>query len=212
MDQVNSGKMARVFFALCPDERCADKLQLIAARLTTQLGGRAMRKETLHLTLVFVGNVSENSLSDLLAIATETAEEFRGLETEQQKSAPFRGPLHLTLDHLGYWPHKRILWIGSHHCPPWLAGLADLLAKKLRPWGYSIPARPLAPHITLARNMKLAPEITELDAIENAMVAGPVALPIFWPCHDFFLLRSRHTEAGQVYEKIDKWPLELLRF
>jgi 2'-5' RNA ligase len=203
VEQANRGEKNTVFFALCPNERCADRLHRIATRLATQLGGRSMHKETLHLTLVFIGKVSEDSLPDLLAIADEATGAFRKQDAGRKEGGP---PILLPLDHLGYWPHNRILWIGSDHCPPWLTELADLLAEKLRERGYPIPLRPFAPHVTLVRNVKPVTEASGFDGLQDALAAG--RMPIFRPCHHFFLLRSRHAEAGQVYEKLGYWTLK----
>ena len=191
---------ARVFFALWPDKRCADRLQRVAEYLASRLGGRTMKKETLHLTLNFVGDVSADRLPDLLALGGETAEEIKTQEVGAGASG------HLRLDRLGYWQHNGIVWIGSSHYPPVPAKIANLLALKLSGRGYPIPLRPFAPHITLLRNVRLMSGAAELETLEYRN-RDPASRPIVWPYRDFVLVRSRLSRSGPDYERLGCWPL-----
>ncbi|MFZ4537776.1 RNA 2',3'-cyclic phosphodiesterase [Propionivibrio sp.] len=182
------------FFALCPDEPCADLLHALAESLAASLGGKATLKETLHLTLAFVGNVNENKLPDLLEMASEVAEEIKRMKPDPLKAGS------LLLDRLACWKHNRILWIGSDHFPSVPEALAEHLAGKLRARGYILSERPFAPHITLVRKLKAVPEAAELDALKIGAIQ--------WPYNAFVLLRSRLSSLGPAYERLGTWELE----
>src|SRR3546814_10607201 len=59
---------ARLFFALWPGPALAATLAHWAAQAQAACGGRAMRPDTLHLTLAFLGARSEEHTSELQSL------------------------------------------------------------------------------------------------------------------------------------------------
>lgn len=182
---------ARVFFALWPDAPAAEALLPLASELAAELGGKATRPETLHLTLAFVGNVPESSLGDLQAVADQVSAALGRL-------APAPA---WCLNRLGYWPHNRVLWAGGDHFPALLATLAAQLAGPVQRLGLGPqpPEQRFAPHVTLVRKALKAPPPDRLAALKKA--------PVDWPCRDFVLVRSRPAAHASAYETIGRWPL-----
>lgn len=183
-----SATRARVFFALWPDEACAARLHAIATACAAECGGRVMQKETLHLTLAFVGDVDAGELPALCAIAKAAGAEL-----------PPRPPHALLLDRLGYWPHKKILWAASEQPLPVLAALVGRLSGGLREAGHRLPLRPFAPHVTLLRKAGALPPAPLIDALQDT--------PQPWHFDRFCLLRSRPSASGAAYETLAAWPL-----
>lgn len=175
-------EQARVFFALWPDEGVRAGLHRAALDGAKRFGGRATARESLHLTLAFIGDVPPDDLPRLHEAAA-------GVEGE-----PFR----LTLDRLGFWGHNRILWAGSGDAVAGLTRLAHSLAERLQDAGYASgikTGRPFVPHITLVRNVSdRHPEL-------------PALTPMDWACDEFVLVRSRLSSRGAAYETIGHWPL-----
>ena len=143
--------MPRVFFAVWPDEAAATALHAVAREAQRNSGGRLMRRETLHLTLAFLGEVD----APRLALARRIAD---GIRMEA---------FDLVLDQVAYWRHNRILWAGG--VSPRLTLLADTLAGELRAAGFRLDARPFAAHVTLLRDAGRA---------EMPALAQPVAWPV----------------------------------
>ena len=83
----------RLFFALWPPAPVARSLANQADALAERSGGRATRRETIHLTLAFLGDVGEAQLPEVLETARAVA------------AAPFE----LKLDRLGFWRHNRLI-------------------------------------------------------------------------------------------------------
>ncbi len=83
----------RVFFALWPDDAERAALAAWQPPLEALYGGKAMRAETLHNTLVFLGNVAERRLEALKLAAQE---------------APGRA-FALRLEEARYWGHNHIV-------------------------------------------------------------------------------------------------------
>lgn len=191
MAGASESSTARVFFALWPGARAVDALLPLATELAAELGGKATRPDTLHLTLAFVGNVPASALGDLQAVAGETSAALGSL-------APAPA---WCLNRLGYWPHNRVLWAGSDHFPALLATLAAQLAGRVQRLGLGPqpPEHRFAPHVTLVRKALKAPPPDRLAAFKKA--------PVDWPCRDFVLVRSRPAAHGSAYETIGRWPL-----
>lgn len=169
----------RLFFALWPGPTLATALARASSAAQAVCGGRAMRPDTLHLTLAFVGKVAAAQLPALRAAAGAVC----------GRACAF------TLDRLGYWPGPRVVWAAPAEVPAALGALADDLAQQVRAAGLSLPARPWQPHVTLLRRVGSG--------------AGLPALPRLppWQAQAFVLVRSRLGAAGATYEEIGRWPL-----
>lgn len=168
----------RVFFALWPEERVAAALYTSARRIHAQTGGRLMRRDSLHLTLAFLGDQSPERV-----------------ETLRELAATLRGEaFELLVARAGAWQRGRIVWGGPEVTPPPLAALAEELAAALRAEGFAVEARPFAAHVTLVRNGHQPPS-REIDP------------PVSWPVGDFALMRSHLGAEGARYECLGRWPL-----
>jgi 2'-5' RNA ligase len=167
----------RVFFALWPDASVAARLDEAGRRAHGQCGGRRMRRDTLHLTLAFVGEVSPVQMEALERLAASVA------------GTPFE----LVLDRLDWVPGKRIVWAGCNALPP-LTQLAANLAERLQEGGFRVEERPFAAHVTLLR--KAGPPGAPL-----------VAPQIRWRAAEFVLVESNPNSDGARYTVIGRWPL-----
>jgi len=130
--------LRRCFFALWPGEALTADLHALAGAAHAVCGGRLMRRDTLHLTLAFLGDIPDDRVADAMRVAEAVAIE----------------PFELTLDRLGYWKHNRIIWTGG--VSPRLTFLADALGTGLREAGFSLDTRAFAAHVTLLRDARCA--------------------------------------------------------
>lgn len=169
-----------MFFALWPAPAVRGKLDQAGRKLRVACGGRQMRANNLHLTLVFLGNVELSRLEALRAVAGEV------------RAAPFG----LTLTRLGWWKHNRVAWAAPDVTPEPLAELVAQLQDGLRRAGFAFDDRPAyVPHVTLLRNARC--EIEE----------WPPFGPLEWAAGEFVLVRSVTREEGATYEAIGRWTL-----
>jgi 2'-5' RNA ligase len=128
----------RVFFAIWPDAASAQALHQVARAAGAICGGRVVRRDSLHVTLAFLGDIP----AERVAAATRVA---YGIAAEA---------FTLTLDRLGYWRHNRILWAGG--VSPRLTFVAAALADGLRAADFALDTRPFVPHMTLLRDAHCA--------------------------------------------------------
>ncbi len=167
----------RLFFALWPDAVLRARLAALAAA-APGLRGRALARENLHLTLVFLGSVDE--------VQKACAEQVAG----EVRAEPFS----LTLDHGGHWGGSRVLWVGPSCVPPRLHTLVETLGRGLESCGHRPDKRPFRAHVTLMR--KAPPPPQEL-----------LVEPLRWAVREFCLVRSETVPEGARYRVLRTWPL-----
>lgn len=176
----------RVFFALWPEPDVARALHDAARLAHTACGGRLMQRDTLHITLAFLGDVDAGQLDAACKVAAGVAAEKVGA-----------GETVLTLDRLGYWPHNHIVWAGCDPASVALPALGDIagdLAARLRERGFPIDNRPFVAHATLLRNARCQGELPPLP-------------PVAWPAREFVLVASQLEPDGPHYRILRRWPL-----
>ena len=179
---MSEARSRRVFFALWPDDEAIGHLSVLARGLAGGAGARLMRPASLHLTLAFVGPVTPTQAAQLAKIAGGV------------RAVSFD----LSLDRLGFWPRRGILWAGCRQAPAPLRGLAEALAASLRGAGFAIDHRPgaaLVPHITLARRVRCA----------SVPLLGT---PIRWRVREFALVESHLTPSAASYKTLASFPLD----
>ena len=162
----------RLFFALWPDSVERAKLSAWQMPLQTLCGGKAMREETLHCTLAFLGEVPEARLEALCLLAQATA-------------CP---PFDLELECANYWGHNHIVYAAPTKTPEPLAVLVASLEEGLRAHRFHFEQRAYKPHVTLLRHAQWT------DA------PLPPMPPVRWRCSGFVLVQSLGDAQGARYE------------
>ena len=168
----------RLFFALWPPRQAAEALHAWALLAQRATGGRATRAETIHLTLVFLGEVLESKLSGAIQAARQVECNSHIMVLEQAK----------------FWRHNRIVWAGPLEIPEELEFVVSSLQEKLREREHPIEKRPFAAHVTLIRKAREPRTLPPLPAVD-------------WSVGEFVLVRSRLSAAGSRYEEIERFPL-----
>lgn len=183
-DKINSMDMqnshVRVFFALWPDEPGRAALTAWQPPLRKLCGGRAMRPDTLHATLVFLGEVVAHRLEALRLAADEVQGEA----------------FELAFDTARYWGHNHIALAAPRHTPPQLTQLVHDLEQRLMKHRFRFDRRDWQPHVTLLRHAKW----TDAPLPEMATVR--------WPVRNFVLVQSLSDENGARYEVLARFPLD----
>ena len=172
-----TGDTGRVFFAAWPPPEVQRTLGDIARQAQGECGGRAVPAHNIHLTLVFIGDVSRDRLAELEALGAAVA-------------AP---RFSLVVDRLEYWRHNRILWAGVGECPQALRTLVERVRQPAGAAGFRVEGRPYVPHVTLRRDARGSPANTRIR--------------VDWPVTEFALVESAQRERGRAYEVLHKWPL-----
>lgn len=190
----------RLFVAAEPSGAVRDAAAICAARLRRRLesagvgaGLRWVPAENLHLTVWFLGEVSDARAAAVL----------------DSLAPPLRAPaFDLQIAGLGAFPPSgppRVLWLGVVRGVAELAEAHDEVGARLAPWGFAPEGRAYSAHLTIAR-VKEPPRGTARAALRAALVdercdagSGRVeSLTVF---------RSRTSPHGATYESLLRVPL-----
>lgn len=172
----------RLFFALEPDSRSALAIADWRDRYLS-LAGRPVPTANLHITLAFLGEISEQRLERLC----DSVDAY--LEARQIGGGALR------LDQLGYWPKPRILWLGPSRWPDDLSQLAAGLGQVGVAEGGKRRRGAFQAHITLFRGCERPP-------------SAPARAPDFVLQYDSFtLMESRQGRHGVSYHPLAHWQL-----
>jgi len=138
-----------------------------------------MRGETLHNTLVFIGEVERTRLEALQLAAQEVSGER----------------FELCFDSARYWGHNHIVYAAPGHFPPQLTQLVATLEQSLARHRFGFDRRAYQPHVTLLRNARWT------DAPLPAM------RQVCWQASDFSLLQSVQQNGSVDYRVLARFPL-----
>lgn len=130
--------MLRTFLAI-PVPATAELQQALQSLAGLGRAVRAVKPETLHVTLKFLGDTPEEQVPAIAGAADAVAARFSRFT--------------LRLVGLGAFPPERrpsVVWVGIHDAEP-LCRLATELDAAMQPLGFSPEDRPFQPHLTLAR-------------------------------------------------------------
>lgn len=169
----------RVFFALWPSAAERRAVARWQAPLQALCGGRAMRGETLHVTLLFIGEIPAERLETLKLAAEEVAGQSFVLRFDQAR----------------YWGHNHIAYAAPSAVPEALRALAAMLEQRVAQHRFRFDRRPYKPHITLLRNARWTDDPL------------PLMPPAEWSVREFVLVQSAPDENGAHYEILARFPL-----
>jgi RNA 2',3'-cyclic 3'-phosphodiesterase len=153
-------------------------------------GVRWVEPRGMHLTLRFLGEVTEEQLP---AVASAITEACHGI-------APFA----MRIKGTGVFPHAkkpRIYWAGLE-APAELMGLQVRIEEHMEALGFAREENPFRPHLTLARIKDPMGKQRMTDALlDYKMESTPVMVS------EVLLIRSHLSSDGARYETLQRFPL-----
>ena len=179
----------RVFFAIWPDAAAQKQLTELAERLEAVCDGRKARVENIHLTLVFLGEVSVDRLDALCHVANKV----RDADVQAFDFA---------IEEVHYWKHNRIAYAGAAKVPQGLLDLVNALQSALFAAGFAFDRQAYVPHITLVRKARCP-----APSIELRTGLPELAQPIVWPVREWVLVKSGQANGRSGYTPLGRWPL-----
>ena len=168
----------RLFFATFPESEMCCKIASTARAIDLEGAPRYLPPENYHVTILFLGEVSDTEVPSIREIG------------EAQRIERFS----LRFDRWEYWEEARAVVASSPDRPPSLMGLRAALAAGLAQRGVPFDDKPLRPHITVARKPAQAPVLPEVSELSCAFLA-------------FSLVSSVTAPGGSVYTVVGTWPL-----
>ncbi|MCA1621330.1 MAG: RNA 2',3'-cyclic phosphodiesterase [Acidobacteria bacterium] len=189
-----SGESLRVFCAVELPEEVREAAAEHAARLRRDSPGASAswpRPESLHITLKFLGEVTEARVRDISRAAGAAAEDCRrfGLSVEEAGTFPARGA-------------ARVLWLGVRDESGGLARLQRRLERECEAAGFARETRAFKPHLTLAR-LRPSRDAPALSEAHRRSTFGPHVFRVT----DLFVMRSELGPGGSRYTPLSRHRL-----
>lgn len=169
--------MARLFFALWPDDKIRTQINKISRQFKEEKL-KLVKKSNLHITLEFLGEVSDKDQEELI-------EKLNKLNHE---------PFDIELTRVGWWLKPQILWIGTTQIPKPLLTLVKSIRKCVKQQGLKTDQREYKPHVTIARKVK-------------QIIVPKETFHVPWKVDSFALVVSKSTNNGVEYCVIQEWAL-----
>lgn len=169
--------MKRLFIALWPNQETRKQIDLIK-RSIAPAGLKMVKCDDLHITLIFLGNISAES-------------EAMIRQGMQNISAQ---PFTLYFDQLAFWRKPRVLCLLTEQYDQQLLRLYKALQRELQQCNIAIDDRLYKPHITLARKA-------------NKLIDMDVPL-VKWRAKSFCLVESISTPEGVHYQVLQRWDFK----
>jgi len=188
----------RAFVAIeLPDPilNCLDKVSLDLKKQLENVPIRWVPAENIHLTLKFLGDVSEANLEVLKKILKSIGSNHRAFE--------------ISVGGLGAFPkaqHARVIWIGLE-VPPDLISLQHSLEIEAGRLGYAHEERPFSPHLTIGR-VSRNPTAGDLNKLSNVLKSYKVGFLGVVQVQGIHLFRSDLHPSGAVYTKMFTVPFQ----
>lgn len=182
--------LRRIFIAINLSENIKQELAQFQKKWPA-LPCRWLEKQTLHITLAFLGHLNEERLSHVFEIIEKKAEQNK--------------PFSITLNRICYGPGKkippRLIWAQAENSKEFFKLQKDL-EKELYNLKIHSKSKPQA-HITLARIKKW--NWQRIEPEERPEVNLPISIEI--PVHSIELMESHLKRTGAEYKVLKSVPL-----
>ncbi len=151
----------RLFIAINFDEKTKEKMLDVQRRLREKGSGCFTAPENLHLTLAFLGEVSEERIPDIKAV----------MDTLTVPEMTFR------FSHTGCFRRdSELWWLGAEENNS-LSNLQKELIRSLKDAGFSLDGKRFRPHITLAREMHIG-QVGSKELLPSPFTAEATAVSL----------------------------------
>ena len=182
----------RSFVAIELSEPLKQNLDSLRKRLDSpRYDVRWVKALNIHLTLRFLGEITENEIAAATGAAARAA----------ARVAPFQ----FSIRGLGAFPtagSPRVVWVGVEDDGP-LLQLADSLSKELSAARFPPADHPFTPHLTLGR----VKSPKGRDELKRQLVANQDICLGRQEVADFALIRSELKPGGPVYRPLSRFLL-----
>jgi len=192
--------MTRTFIALELDESLQRFLGNVIHRLAQQLPSvRWVDPTGIHLTLSFLGELSDEQLSVAKQAADAAAQQITPFEFRLKELGMF-----------GSQRQPRVIWMGIEESSGNLFRLHGVLNRELELRGFEVDTRPFSPHLTLARIKQPlnADEQQTLQRLLASKESAPSSPRQY--AHDLSVMKSELLRSGARYTCLAAYPLNRL--
>ncbi len=171
----------RVFIGIPLPSHVKETIQSIKPMIEPNIRkGRWTRLDNLHITLVFIGEVSTDDIESISILMDQTL--------HQQSRFP------ISMADIGMFNKGQhsIVWLGINQGREHLRHLSSVLKHELKSHHYSFDEKPLVPHLTLVRQATLANDLN-IPKFESE---------IGWDVEEIHLYLSHQVDGVLTYQPL----------
>lgn len=185
--------MIRSFIAIELPQFVLNRLEAEIDRLKINTPNRAIRwarSQSIHLTLKFLGDISDIQIEKTKKALIDISARFQ--------------PFMLEIGGLGAFPNierPRVLWVGVADLEGRLVELHTALEAGCAELGYKSEGRPFKPHLTLGRLRRQSPK-SEVDQIAKVLKDSKGGTIDQIVIKEVILFRSQLKPTGAVYTRL----------
>jgi 2'-5' RNA ligase len=169
----------RLFFALWPSDEFRGEIVSATQAIARNSGGRVIPPENLHVTLLFLGQVSESRFAAVQQAGDACANE---------------PAFELSFDRAEVWGRANLLCLTTSATPAEATALAEKIRHSLREETLGTSEHEFRPHITLARDLPRRRHPEPINSLRTKV-------------NEFVLVESRPGPSGSQYSVLARWPL-----
>lgn len=190
----------RLFIALDLPKSLKEILFLLCEQKKVIEGVNIVSKENYHITLKFLGEVSELMIPPITDKLREITRKFN--------------PFFLKISHSGVFPNSqfpRVVWIGVEDDMT-IRKLASAIEESLESLGFKREEKEFKSHITLARVKEPRNGRYFFDLINRRFKELSISHEDFknslkFEVKEFVLMKSTLTPKGSIYDVLQRFPL-----
>ena len=176
-ESLTKPSVQRLFFALWPSAEIRQQLTAITQATVRYSDGRCTHENNLHITLRFLGSVSEDKLICIEDVASEITVK----------------PFELVLDQLVFKKRQKMIWLATDRpIPEELNSIVNQIEQGMQSCGFTPEKYSYKPHTTLTHKttkIKVLPEI----------------VPVKWSVDAFVLVCSKTYQKNVEYLVLKEW-------
>jgi len=179
----------RSFVAVSISEGARREISELLGRLRHDAGPavRWVKPELMHLTLAFLGEVSQDFLESAKSQLSEVARRHQAFAMQLKGLGAFPIP-----------SRARVVWIGTEQGKGDVCSLQADVVKALGSVGYQPERRSFSPHLTISR-LRMPDDVSKAVAVQFATESFTIERVV--------LFRSVLAPAGPVYTVLAEFPL-----
>lgn len=188
-DGQESERAFRLFVAISLPDGVKDEIEKTQRELRAALPGNFVRwtkREQLHLTLKFLGNVVETRIAELSNMLRAACFNFTALQ--------------LRAERIGFFPDlrfPRVVWVGVHDSKDVLALLQNAIDATVKSFTNEPSEKKFTGHVTLGRIPRI--KRTEAEALKKVALGLTDRFLGEWVADKVELIRSELSSSGSHY-------------
>jgi 2'-5' RNA ligase len=186
----------RSFLAFKLPSEIREQIDKISRELQqSSLPVRWVKTDNIHLTIIFLGSVSEDTIDDIKKETGAVVQRFSAITIGLNGIGVFPN-----------WRRPRVFWVGLDGEIESLSNLRNELQAELKVFGFKPEKRPFRPHLTLGRfrsSLKGDEELKWILDRFHDIKSNPHYL------NELVLFKSDLKPGGPIYTKMAAWPLRM---